>query len=110
MTGISQDLRTALLASSPIWPCRNSHEADCDNSNQIRMLHKIRKTTHQGLASRSWQKSSQTILACRTAVEAEFVRNKRIGDATGCWKAGMLVEDDNGSVKKALEVSSEPDS
>ena len=43
---------------------------------------------------------------CRTAVEAEFEKNKSIGHATGCWKSGMLVEDDNGSVKKALEESS----
>jgi len=28
--------------------------------------------------------------------------NKAIGDRTGCWKADVLVEDDAGSVKKAL--------
>ena len=40
---------------------------------------------------------------CRDAVEAEFQKNKELGEATGCWKSGMLVEDDNGSVRKALE-------
>ena len=36
-------------------------------------------------------------------MEIEFKKNKEIGEATGCWKSGMLVEDDEGSVKKALE-------
>lgn len=39
---------------------------------------------------------------CREAVDAERAVNKAIGDRTGCWKAGVLVEDDAGSVKKAL--------
>jgi hypothetical protein len=39
----------------------------------------------------------------RGAVEAEYARNKRIGDRTGCWKAGVLVEDDHGTVARALE-------
>ena len=38
----------------------------------------------------------------REAVDAERAVNKAIGDGTGCWKAGVLVEDDAGSVKKAL--------
>lgn len=38
----------------------------------------------------------------RGAVDAERVINKAIGDRTGCWKAGVLVEDDAGSVRKAL--------
>lgn len=38
----------------------------------------------------------------REAVDAERAVNKAIGDRTGCWKAGVLVEDDAGSVKKAL--------
>lgn len=39
---------------------------------------------------------------CRQAVDAERAVNKAIGDRTGCWKAGVLVEDDAGSVRKAL--------
>jgi hypothetical protein len=39
----------------------------------------------------------------REAVEAEFQKNKEVGEVTGCWKSGVLVEDDNGSVRKALE-------
>ena len=35
-------------------------------------------------------------------MDAERAVNKAIGDRTGCWKAGVLVEDDAGSVKKAL--------
>lgn len=29
--------------------------------------------------------------------------NREIGERTGCWKSGVLVEDDNGSVQKALD-------
>lgn len=39
----------------------------------------------------------------KEAVENEFAKNKQIGEATGCWKSGVLVEDDNGTVKKYLE-------
>lgn len=42
------------------------------------------------------------LLICREAVDAERADNKAIGDKTGCWKAGVLVEDDAGSVRKAL--------
>jgi len=35
-------------------------------------------------------------------VDAEQAANRAIGEATGCWKAGVLVEDDDGSVAKAL--------
>jgi len=35
--------------------------------------------------------------------EAEYAKNKAIGVQTGCWKAGVLVEDDNGSVAMALK-------
>lgn len=38
----------------------------------------------------------------RAAVDAERERNRRIGEATGCWKGGVLVEDDAGSVAKYL--------
>jgi len=39
----------------------------------------------------------------RKQVEAEYAKNKAIGTKTGCWKAGVLVEDDNGSVAMALK-------
>ena len=38
----------------------------------------------------------------REAVDAEFARNKELGEATGCWKGGVLVEDDAGSVAAEL--------
>jgi hypothetical protein len=38
----------------------------------------------------------------RAAVDAEHARNRALGEQTGCWKSGVLVEDDNGSVAKAL--------
>lgn len=39
------------------------------------------------------------------AVEAEYAKNKAIGEATGCWKSGTLVEDDHGSVAKYMEAN-----
>ncbi len=38
----------------------------------------------------------------RAAVDAEQARNRALGEQTGCWKSGVLVEDDHGSVAKAL--------
>lgn len=35
-------------------------------------------------------------------MDAEHAANRAIGEATGCWKAGVLVEDDAGSVAVAL--------
>ena len=35
-------------------------------------------------------------------MDAEQARNKALGAATGCWKSGVLVEDDFGSVAKAI--------
>ena len=39
---------------------------------------------------------------CRSAVDEEFRKNRELGEATGCWRGGVLVEDDVGSVRKAL--------
>lgn len=33
------------------------------------------------------------------AVQREFERNKEIGLKTGCWKANVLVSDDNGGAR-----------
>lgn len=38
----------------------------------------------------------------RAAVDAERERHRAIGERLGCWKAGVLVEDDHGSVAAAL--------
>ncbi len=35
-------------------------------------------------------------------MDAEQMANRALGEATGCWKAGVLVEDDVGSVANAL--------
>lgn len=45
---------------------------------------------------------------CRAAVSEEYERNKSLGEAIGCWKSKMLVEDDAQSVKKALEAILQP--
>ena len=39
----------------------------------------------------------------RQAVEAEYAANKALGERLGCWKGGVLVEDDAGSVRAALQ-------
>lgn len=39
----------------------------------------------------------------KAEIDAEYAKNKAIGERTGCWKAGVLVEDDNGSVALALK-------
>lgn len=36
------------------------------------------------------------------AVEAEYEKHKRLGERLGCWKGGVLVENENGDVGKAL--------
>lgn len=37
-------------------------------------------------------------------MDAAQANNAAVGEATGCWKAGMLVEDGQGSVAAALQV------
>jgi len=39
----------------------------------------------------------------RSAVDEEFRKNKELGERLGCWKSSYLVEDDAGSVRKALQ-------
>lgn len=39
---------------------------------------------------------------CRADVDEECRRNRQLGEAIGCWRGGYLVEDDAGSVRKAL--------
>eukprot|EP00884_Botryococcus_braunii_P004742 jgi/Botrbrau1/14269/Bobra.0368s0002.1 len=39
----------------------------------------------------------------REAVEKEFQKNKELGERLGCWKGGILVEDNQGSVAAAFE-------
>ena len=43
----------------------------------------------------------------RSAVEAEFKKNKALGESIGCWRGGVLVEDDAGSVRRALAAQEE---
>lgn len=38
----------------------------------------------------------------RATVDAEREKHRQLGEKLGCWKGGVLVEDDNGSVAKAL--------
>jgi len=40
----------------------------------------------------------------RAEVAAEAARNRAAGAATGCWKGGVLVEDDRGSVRAHFEA------
>lgn len=36
------------------------------------------------------------------AVQAEYEKHKKLGEELGCWKGGVLVENDEGSVAAAL--------
>ncbi|KAK9867510.1 hypothetical protein WJX84_011492 [Apatococcus fuscideae] len=40
----------------------------------------------------------------KDAVDAEQAKNRKLGEELGCWKAGVLVENDNGDVAKALDA------
>jgi hypothetical protein len=42
-------------------------------------------------------------------IERERLRNKEIGELTGMWKGGLLVNDDQGVVKKLLQTHPYPD-
>lgn len=46
------------------------------------------------------------VSACcnREAVDAEQAKNRKLGEELHCWKAGVLVENDNGDVAKALDA------
>ena len=37
-------------------------------------------------------------------MDQEFEKNKALGERLGCWKGSYLVENDAGSVRKALQV------
>ena len=39
----------------------------------------------------------------KEAIDAEYTSNKELGVKTGCWKAGVVVEDDHGSFALALK-------
>lgn len=36
-------------------------------------------------------------------MDQEFEKNKALGERLGCWKSSYLVENDAGSVRKALQ-------
>lgn len=40
--------------------------------------------------------------ANKATVDGEYAKHKRVGEATGCWKSGTLVEDDHGSAGKYM--------
>ena len=46
-------------------------------------------------------------IGTKAEVEAEYERNKAIGLATGCWKGGILVENDHGDAMKAIRERDE---
>ena len=42
-------------------------------------------------------------IGSKADVQAEYERNKQIGLATGCWKGGILVENDNKDAEAAIK-------
>ncbi|EFJ46448.1 hypothetical protein VOLCADRAFT_105588 [Volvox carteri f. nagariensis] len=71
------------------------------DDQQIRM-HAARLLGSQSLARYVGWKGN------REMVEQEYARNKAIGESTGCWKGGMLVEDNNGTLRKYLSEEQQP--
>lgn len=45
----------------------------------------------------------------KSAVEAEYQKNKVLGESLGCWRGGVLVENDAGDVRKALAEQADGD-
>ena len=84
-------------------PVAKSYHAELDdNIIGIITTHACKKKAKAQLWSSCVSAHDPICHHCREAVDAERAVNKAIGDRTGCWKAGVLVEDDAGSVKKAL--------
>ena len=46
-------------------------------------------------------------IGTKEEVQAEYQRNKAIGEATGCWKGGILVENDHGHAMAAIRKRDE---
>lgn len=42
----------------------------------------------------------------KSEAEAEFEQNKQLGARTGCWKNGMLVDDDGGTLRRHFQTRS----
>jgi len=109
------DVRSACLPQRMVFASRHSHFCAENKSQPSSDCHTLYvhvnlqwdETALRVKASRLFGSQSLARYAGwkvpRGAVEAEYARNKRIGDRTGCWKAGVLVEDDHGTVAKALE-------
>jgi hypothetical protein len=54
------------------------------------------------LGSQSLSRYPKGWKGTKDEVDAEYQKHKEIGEQTGCWKSGTLVEDDDGSVAKLL--------
>ena len=65
-------------------------------------LHTLYAEASRMLGSQSLARFPAGWTGDRAAVDAEYAQHKRIGEATGCWKTGTLVEDDHGSSAKYI--------
>ena len=50
----------------------------------------------------------QGCLVDEKEVDAIYAAHHKLGEATGCWKGGMLVEDDSGTLAKAMDQADVP--
>ena len=64
-----------------------------------RALHPPSPTTRRGALPRRYKNWK----ASKDEIDAEFSKNKELGERLGCWKAGMLVDNDEGEVALALK-------
>jgi hypothetical protein len=55
------------------------------------------------LGSQSLSRYPKGWKGTKEEVDLEYQKHKEIGEKTGCWKSGTLVEDDDGSVAKLLK-------
>ena len=55
------------------------------------------------LGSQSLSRYPKGWKGTKEEVDLEYKKHKEIGEKTGCWKSGTLVEDDDGSVAKLLK-------
>jgi len=62
----------------------------------------IRVKASRALGAQSLARYPKGWKATRATIEREYGKHKAIGEQTGCWKAGTLVEDDHGSVMKYM--------
>ena len=80
------------------WSTMKAHDkvlADWDTLTLRVKASRMMGTQSLGRYPKGWRANKAT-------VDGEYAKHKRVGEATGCWKSGTLVEDDHGSAGKYM--------